>query len=154
MSTEPIAFTLSAIAAARASGTVVVRGSAYTIHALSDAEHQAILEVFRMPRPPMVKPPNKGSLAPLEPDLRDPEYVTAANRWGRQTRAAQAAIALRAEGYPGVADPATFSAWAQRVVPQLQGQMHATEIERVVKAADALIEAAAIAFGGDDGSGN
>lgn len=72
---------------------VMVGGKEIEIRILTMKDRaRAEIVAGAMPVPPLKANPNKGSMAPLEPDERDPDYLRGRQQWLRRLATAQVAL--------------------------------------------------------------
>lgn len=79
---------------------VDVFGHQFRVRGLTGREQAWVDALIVEPTPPMRKPPNKGSLAPEEPDHRDPAYRHERELWLARHQLAHIVIAMEGSGKP------------------------------------------------------
>jgi len=122
-------------------GTVVVRGRSLEIKPVSDLVMQQIIECFTLPEAPLVKDVRKGSLAGMVRDETEAGYRAARRAWNLDTRAAQAVVGMGVVVVMGVMDAAQHRT-LREAVAKLRATLTGEEIDRIVRAMDALTAAA------------
>lgn len=77
-----------------ATGTVTIKGAEIKVRTLSMYENGLLVAAHPAPQPPLVQPPDKGSLAEKEPDETDPDYLAACKLHQRELIVLEAAAAI------------------------------------------------------------
>ncbi len=130
-------------------GAVVIRGREVVVRPAAASLIDAVYTLFPRPQPPMVQDPNRGSLAPKEPDLRDPGFVAAVTEWNHKTDRMEAAIAIGLEVERdgiGALDRARLKLWCEAAEAELGEALTRQEIDAI------LAEARRVSVGAVEGA--
>ena len=116
-------------------GSVVLRGKDVEVRPAAASLIDAVYALFPRPQPPMVQDPDRGSLAPKVPDLRDAAFVAAVTEWNQKTDRMEAAIAIGLEVERdglGVIDRARLKAWCEAAEAELGAALTREEIAAIL----------------------
>jgi hypothetical protein len=130
-------------------GSVVLRGKHVSVMPAAASLMDAVYALFPRPQPPMVQDPDRGSLAPKVPDLRDAGFIAALTEWNQKTDRIEAAIAIMLEVEKdgiGAIDRTRLKLWCEAAEAELGAALTREEIAAI------LAEARRVSVGAVEGA--
>lgn len=130
-------------------GSVVLRGKDVEVRPAAASLLDAVYALFPRPQPPMVQDPDRGSLSPKVPDIREPVFVASFTEWNHKTDRMEAAIAIGLEVEKdgiGAIDRTRLKLWCEAAEAELGAALTREEIEAI------LAEARRVSFAAVEGA--